>query len=183
MKFLIDTNIIVPLEPSSISDFGINTDHALEFHRLAQKSGNTVYVHPSIEYDLRRDKNTERSTLRNKLINRYERIEAPPPLSLLNKAHVGDPAMGSNDYVDNCLLASVKGDAVDFLVTEDKKLHRKAHRSGLDSRVFFLQDAIALLLDLFDKSPPPPPSVKKVFVYELNENDPIFDSLRQDYSP
>lgn len=183
MKFLIDTNIIVPLEPGSISDFEINTDHALEFHRLTQKSGNIVYVHPAIEFDLKRDKNTERSTLRKKLINRYERIESPPPLSLLEKAYVGDPVEGSNDYVDNCLLASVKGDAVDFLVTEDKKLHRKAHRSGLESRVFFLQDAIALLLDLFDKSPPPPPSVNKVFVYELDKEDPIFDSLRQDYSP
>ena len=183
MKFLIDTNIIVPLEPGLISDFEINTDHALEFHRLTQKSGNTVYVHPAIEFDLKRDKNTERSTLRKKLIHRYEMIESPPPLSLLQKEQVGDPIQGSNDYVDNCLLASVKGDAVDFLVTEDKKLHRKAQKSGLESRVFFLQDAITLLLDLFDKSPPPPPSVKKVFVYELNEKDPIFSSLRQDYYP
>lgn len=183
MKFLIDTNIVVPLEPGSTSDFEINTDHALEFHRLAQKSGNTVYVHPAIEHDILRDKDTERATLRKKLLNRYEKIESPPALSLLEKAHVGDPEIGGNDYVDNCLLASIKGDAVDFLVTEDKKLHRKALRSGLDSRVLFLQEAIALLLDLFDKSPPPPPSVKKVFVYELNKNDSIFSSLRQDYSP
>ena len=180
---MIDTNIVVPLEPGAISDCEINTDHALEFHRLTQKSGNTVYVHPAIEFDLERDKNTGRSTLRKRLISRYEKLESPPPLSLLDKTCVGDPLKGSNDYVDNCLLASVKGDAVDFLVTEDKKLHRKAHRSGLESRVFFLQDAIALLLDLFDKSPPPPPSVKKVYVYELDEKDPIFDSLRQDYSP
>ena len=80
-------------------------------------------------------------------------------------------------------MASVKGDAVDFLITEDKGIHRKARRSGLDSRVFFLQEAINLLLDLFDKSPPPPPSVRKVYVYELNENDPIFSSLRSDYHP
>ena len=150
---------------------------------MAQKSGNTVYVHPAIEYDLQRDKNAERSNLRKKLINRYERLEAPPPISLLEKAHVGDAEIGSNDYVDNCLLASVRGDAVDFLVTEDKKLHRKAQRSGLDSRVLFLQEAITFLLDLFDKSPPPPTSVQKIFVYELNDSDPIFNSLRQDYSP
>ena len=183
MKFMIDTNIIVPLEPTSISDFEINTDQALEFHRLAQKSGNTVYIHPAIEFDLQRDKNVDRSTLRKKLINRYEKLEAPPPTILLETEHVGVPEVGSNDYVDNCFLASVKGDAVDFLVTEDKKLHRKAQRSGLDSRVFFLQEAITFLLDLFDKSPPPPPSVQKVFVYELKDSDPIFDSLRHDYSP
>lgn len=183
MKFLIDTNIVVPLEPGLTADFEINTDHALEFHRLAQKSGNTLYLHPAIEYDLSRDKVTERAILRKKLLNRYEKIKSPPELSLLEKAHVGDPEKGSNDYVDNCLLASVKGDAVDFLITEDKGIHRKARRSGLDSRVFFLQEAINLLLDLFDKSPPPPPSVRKVYVYELNENDPIFSSLRSDYHP
>lgn len=183
MKFLIDTNIIVPLEPASISDFGINTDHALEFHRLAQKSGNTIYIHPAVEFDFQRDKNIERSNLRKRLINRYEKLEAPPPITLLEPTHVGITEIGNNDYVDNCLLASLKGDAVDFLVTEDKKIHRKAQRSGLDSRVFFLQEAITFLLDLFDKSPPPPPSVQKVFVYELKESDPIFDSLRQDYSP
>ncbi len=151
--------------------------------RTIQKSGNTIYVHPAVGFDLDRDRNTERSTLRKRLIKKYERIESPPPLSLLDPDIVGEPVLGSNDYVDNCLLASVKGDAVDFLITEDKKLHRKAHRSGIESRVFFLKDAIALLLDLFDKSPPPPPSVKKVYIYELNENDPIFNSLRQDYSP
>jgi hypothetical protein len=183
MKFLIDTNIVVPLEPGLTSDFEINTDHALEFHRLVQKSENTIYVHPAIEHDLQRDKITERAILRKKLLNRYQKIESPPPLSLLKKEHVGDPEKGSNDYVDNCLLASIKGDAVDFLITEDKKLHRKALRSGLDSRVFFLKEAITFLHDLFDKSPPPPPSVKKVYVYELNEDDSIFDSLRHGYSP
>ena len=183
MKFLIDTNIVVPLEPGLTTDFEINTDHALEFHRLAQKSGNTLYVHPAIEYDLSRDKITERAILRKKLLNRYEKITSPPALSFLEKKHVGNPKKDSNDFVDNCLLASVKGDAVDFLITEDKGLHRKARRSGLDSRVLFLQEAITLLLDLFDKSPPPPPSVRKVYVYELNENDSIFNSLRRDYHP
>ncbi|MFH2045140.1 MAG: EVE domain-containing protein [Pseudomonadota bacterium] len=183
MKFLIDTNIVVPLEPGLSSDFEVNTDHALEFHRLAQKSKNTLHVHPSIYQDLLRDKIDERANLRKKLLQRYETIESPPSLNLLEKEHVGDPEKDSNDFVDNCLLASVKGDAVDFLVTEDKGIHRKARRSGIDSRVLFLQEAITLLLDLFDKSPPPPPSVKKVYVYELNANDPIFDSLRHDYNP
>ncbi|MCP3875088.1 MAG: EVE domain-containing protein [Desulfobacteraceae bacterium] len=183
MKLLIDTNIIVPLEPGLTTDFEINTDHALEFHRLAQKSGNTLHIHPAIEHDLLRDKITERANLRQKLINRYDKILYPPSLSLLEKTQVGDPKKGSNDYVDNCLLAAVKGDAVDFLITEDKGIHRKARRIDLDSRVFFLQEAIALLLDFFDKSPPPPPSVKKVYVYELNERDTIFNSLRSDYHP
>ena len=183
MKFLIDTNIIVPLEPVSISDLEVNTDLAFEFHRLSQRSKNTLYVHPSIEYDLQRDKFEERANLRRKLLQRYESIESPPAINILEKELVGDPEIGSNDFVDNCLLASIKGDAIDFLVTEDKGIHKKARRVGIESRVFFLKDAIALLLDLFDKAPPPPPSVRKAHVYELNSNDSIFDSLRSDYYP
>lgn len=183
MKFLIDTNIIVPLEPVLISDLEVNTDLALEFHRLSQRSKNTLYVHPSIQYDIQRDKVKDRANLRRTLLQRYELIESPPSNGILEKKLVGDPEKGSNDYVDNCLLASLKGDAVDFLVTEDKGIHKKARRVGIDSRVFFLKDAIALLKDLFDKAPPPPPSVKKVYVYELNTTDTIFNSLRSDYRP
>ena len=95
----------------------------------------------------------------------------------------GAPAFGSNDYVDNCFLASVKGDAVDYFVTEDKGIHKKAKRVGLQSRVLYLRDAISLLQDFFDETPLPPPSVKTKKVYALDEKDPIFGSLRKDYSP
>jgi hypothetical protein len=39
MKFLIDTNIIIPMEPASTLDFEINTPLAMEFHRLAANTG------------------------------------------------------------------------------------------------------------------------------------------------
>lgn len=183
MNILIDTNIIIPLEPSALTDFEINTELALRFHSLVQKSGSIIFVHPAVEYDFNRDKNEERIRLRKTVIKRYNHIDSPPPISILNVADVGAPDIGSNDYVDNCFLASVKGDAVDYLVTEDKGIHKKAKRAGLQSRVLLLRDAIALLQDFFDETPPPPPSVESKKVYELNETDPIFDSLRKDYSP
>ncbi|MBC2704684.1 GNAT family N-acetyltransferase [Desulfobacula sp.] len=183
MNILIDTNIIIPLEPGSLTDFEINTELALQFHKLVQKSGNIIYIHPAVEYDLNRDKNADRMTLRKTLVKRYNVIDSPPPITILDAVHIGTPELGSNDYVDNCFLASVKGDAVDYLVTEDNGIHKKAKRADLQSRVLYLRDAISLLQDFFDETPPPPPSVETKKVYALDEQDPIFCSLRKDYSP
>lgn len=183
MNILIDTNILLPLEPGSYKDVEINTQNAILLHNLASQSGNIICIHPAIQYDLERDQNKERTRIRRKLINRYKLIPSPPDVSVLDTSIVGLPKKGTNDYVDNCYLASVIADAVDFLVSEDKGVHRKARLLGIESRVLTLQEAINLLRDFFDETPQAPPAVKKVFLHELNDQDEIFTSLRQDYHP
>jgi len=183
MNLLIDTNIVIPLEPGSALDEEVNTEVAINFHSLANQSNNILCIHPAIDYDLSRDKDNARTNIRRKLIKRYKLIPSPPDVKILPSEIVGTPEIGSNDYVDNCLLAAVKDDAVDFLVTEDKRIHSKAEHIGLQSRVLLLQDALALLHDLFDVPPLPPPSVTECYVHELNVADEIFNSLRNDYAP
>lgn len=183
MNILIDTNIVLPLEPGSTVDLEVNTNNAILFHRLSSQSNNVICIHPAIEYDLSRDKNKERADLRRTLIGRYKTLPSPPSPSCLDSEAVGTPEVGSNDFVDNCYLAAVKEDVVDFLITEDKGVHRKARRLGLESRVLLLKEAIDLLRNLFDKTPPPPPSVEKIYVHELDQEDEILDSLRKDYHP
>lgn len=181
MNLLIDTNIVIPLEPSSIDDLSVNTDLAIEFHNLCNRSGNTVCVHPSIYEDLKRDENIQRAELRKTLIKRYHMLDSPPDINLLEKELVGSPEMGSNDWVDNCFLAAIKADAVDFFITEDKAIHKKANRLNIASQVLKLNDAIQMLQDLFDTIPAAPPLVSTVPAYTMNLNDPIFNSLREDY--
>ena len=181
MNLLIDTNIVIPLESSSALDVEINTETAIKFHKLAQLSKNILCIHPAIDYDISRDRDQTRANIRKKLIKRYKILPSPPDVSILSEALVGQPAIGTNDYVDNCLLAAMKADAVDFLITEDRNIHSKAERNGIHSRVLRLQDAISLLNDLFDVAPQPPPSVTKCCVHELNDQDEIFNSLREDY--
>jgi hypothetical protein len=183
MNILIDTNIVLPLEPGSTVDLEVNTNNAVLFHSLSSQSNNVICVHPAIEYDLARDKNQERANLRRTLIGRYKTLPSPPPPSCLDSEDVGTPEFGSNDYVDNCYLAAVKDNAVDFLITEDKGVHRKARKLGIESRVLLLKEAIDLLRNLFDESPPPPPSVEKIYVHELDTSDEILSSLRKDYDP
>lgn len=181
MRFLIDTNILIPLEPALVPDLEVNTPLAMDFSQLAQRSGCNICVHPAVEYDFGRDQNQERVTIRRQVLGRYHLLERPPSSDALEPLHVGRPVHGSNNWVDNELLAGVVGNAVNYLVTEDERIHRKSIRLGIASRVLHLSDAILLIKELFDEVPPPPPAVRDVLAYELDESDPIFASLRADY--
>ena len=181
MNFLIDTNIVIPLEPATHVDLAINTDLAIKFHKLVLMSESTIFIHPSIAEDLKRDKVSERRELRKTLINKYQYLKSPPSVSLLDSTIVGKPEFGSNNWVDNSLLAALKGDLVDYLVTEDIGIHKKAKRLNIESRVLLLLDAVELIKDLFDKTPSPPPTVTNKYVYEVDTTDLIFNSLREDY--
>jgi GNAT superfamily N-acetyltransferase len=119
--------------------------------------------------------------LRKQLLGRYASLQNPPSAENLDARIVGIPSEGSNDWVDNQLIAALVGDLVDYLVTDDMRIHSKARRLDLSSRVLFLNDAVALLRDLFDEIPSLPPAVVDMYVYELDNNDPIFNSLRGDY--
>ena len=141
MNFLIDTNIVIPLEPTSKVDLEINTDLAIKFHQLASSSESTLFIHPAIAQDLEKDKLEERKELRKVLINRYHFLVSPPSVSILDPAIIGNPEYGSNNWVDNNLLAALKGDLIDYLVTEDIGIHKKAKKLNLKSRVLLLADA------------------------------------------
>ena len=72
---------------------------------------------------------------------------------------------------------------MDFLISEDLGVARKAIALGVDDRVFTIRSAIAHLSALFDRAPVPPPAVRSTKAYTLNERDPIFETFREDYGP
>jgi hypothetical protein len=94
---------------------------------------------------------------------------------------VGSAEPGSNDWVDDSLLGALERNAVDYLVTEDQEIHRKAGKLGLANRTLRLTEAVSSLRALFDEQPELPPAVECVEAYALNERDPIFESFRADY--
>lgn len=183
MKFLIDTNIVLPLEPATPADIASNTTLANEFYRLAGNSGNAIYVHPAIQHDFSRDRDENRVRVRRAAIAKFNELRPTPPSSLLAGMILGTPPHGTNDWVDNQLIDALAADIVDYLVTEDNGIHSKARRAGLSQRVLTLSDAVAVLRDLFDTSPPPLPSVEHAVAYQIDPSDPILDSLRADYGP
>jgi hypothetical protein len=90
--------------------------------------------------------------------------------------------MSPRDKVDSALLCAIYKNAVNFLITEDKDLHKRANRLALGDRVFSIIEAI----EFFQKYIPrlkvrAPPAIQEKYVYEIDVNDPIFDSLKKDY--
>ncbi len=94
---------------------------------------------------------------------------------------LGEPGRETNDWVDHQLLAALHADAVDYLVTEDVGIHRKAKRLQLHHRVTFTAEAITTLETLCDVVPPALPAVSAVKAHNIDAEDPIFTSVREEY--
>jgi L-amino acid N-acyltransferase YncA len=181
MYLLADTNIIISIDPLSPTGFEERTTVAADLSRLVLQGGHSLLVHPASENDLIRDSDIERRQARMRLLNKYPILASPPAVDEELEGVVGHAAVDSNDWVDHQLLAAIKADAADYLVTDDDRLIRKARRAGLRERVVTVAEAVATLRGLFDRPPQPPPAVQPMKAYQLDERDPIFEGLRQDY--
>jgi GNAT superfamily N-acetyltransferase len=181
MKFLLDTDVLIPLEPTDEPTGSTLAADAARLHSLAVRHGHQVFIHPAVSRDIARDPQQQRKALFEQQVQKYPRLIHPPPASDAFIQTIGNPAIGTNDWVDDQLLVALHWNAVDYLVTEDQRIHRKARRLGIGERVARVSEAIRLISDLADETPPPPPLVSAVPAYRLNAADPIFDSFRRDY--
>jgi L-amino acid N-acyltransferase YncA len=182
MKFLIDNNIFIPVEPTAPRHLEPGSPVIAELLGLFEQGGHQVYLHPAAQREvLENDRDEGRRALRRILVKKYALLPSPPAVSMALKGVIGDAVGDTNDAVDHLLLAAVDRDAVDYLVTDDVRLLGKAERAGLGRRVLSTADALATVRGLFAKTPAPPPAVEQLLAHELDETDPIFDSFRADY--
>lgn len=180
MLFLLDSNITIKSDPLS-QDVEPDYDLAMTFQRLVAEGGHRALVHPSSRQDAARDPDAVRRAVRLRALGRYPLLQSPPRPGREQVGALGVPPPGSNDAVDQDLLAAVVGDAAELLVTEDDGIHRKARRLSVAERVLRLTDAVALIEGLFSPLPAPPPAVRRLKTHELDRGDPIWESLRADY--
>jgi len=174
IRTLIDTNVIIALEDDHI----LKKEFA-DFHREAVKIGNLL-IHPISKVDISRDKNLERRKRTLSKLGKYEELEKPPePDSIfLSKLKALD---NPRERVDATILYSVVKNAVDFFVTEDQGIHRKAFILGIQERVLTIKQGVVFFRRLLHRDVPTHILVKNIPVYNLQLNDRFFDSLRADY--
>lgn len=180
MKFLLDTNVIIPLEPASHQDIEPASQTIWTFFKKATTYGQEIYISSDAKLDISRDRNSDRRTLRSNLLTKYTTI-CPPDILPQNLDNFCSAVLHSNDWVDNRCLAIVINNAVDYLVTEDKGIHAKARAIGVAEKVINVNAALSILNDLFDIPAELPPIVRQLKAHELNLQDEIFKSLRNDY--
>jgi predicted nucleic acid-binding protein len=87
-----------------------------------------------------------------------------------------------NDRNDTVLLNEVFSGRVDFLITEDRTIRKKASELGIDDKIFtideFLEKVTAENPEQLDYRIP---SVKKEYFGNINLQDEFFDSFKEDY--
>ena len=178
MRVLFDTNIIIYREDHTVIPASLQN-----LHKALNQSKVEILVHPKSLEDIKKDSYDERRNISLSKFNTYPLLEAPPNhkkdsifLSLVG------PEPRINDEIDNAILYAVYRNAVDLLITEDKGVHKKAIRLEIKDRVLSIAEALEIFeIQLRDEKIVIPNAMKEDFVYNLDINDPFFDSLKADY--
>lgn len=180
MKILIDTNIFIPLEITSIDDIEPNQSKIDAFYAKCNCAGFSVFLHSKIINDINRDLNDTRKEIRLLSVNKYPLL-SDVRYSNEVKEKIGLPSEDANDYVDYHLLNAVYVNAVNVLVSNDIKLHKRSKSLDISDKVYFLDDVDMLFQSLEIEPIKLLPNVAIEKCYNINLSDEIFDSLRNDY--
>lgn len=178
MKALLDTNIVIHREANKIvsQDIGI-------LYRWLDRGRYTKCIHSVTIEEIK--KNPNKGTVATFLtkLQSYEIIEIPSPMQtevLLVSKQIDAT---ENDRNDTILLNEIFVGRADLLITEDKKIHKKALVLNIADKVFtidsFLERVFTEHPELVDYKVL---NVQKLKFGRINLNDSFFDSLKEDYS-
>lgn len=175
MRFLLDTNILIPLEDSKLP----LEPSLANFVRLANAHGHILMYHPASEEDIQQDANAERRNQTLQRLGQYNRLDVRPACPW------NTPGTNRNDAADNEILYALSLHAAHALVTEDQGIHSKAKAKGLVHRVYTIQTAEDQLRRLHVQVPVQLPNIEDVPLYILSPllGSQFFDSLRAGYPP
>jgi len=173
MRFLLDTNILIPLEDSRIA----LAPALAAFVRFANEYGHPLVYHPASERDIERDADASRRAQTLARLEQYVQLDHTPACPW------NDQGTSENDAVDNEILFALSQHAARFLVTEDMAIHRKARTHHLDQKVFTIQQALDLLRRLHELASVYQPNISEVPLHALMSQlpGPFFNSLREGY--
>jgi predicted nucleic acid-binding protein len=177
MRALLDTNIVIHRENKVISNYSIG-----HLYKWIDKLRIDKIIHPFTikELEKHRDPNT-REVLHVKL-NSYETLKTikVPDEQFLKS--LSEFTINDNDVIDNHLLYEVYLKRVDLLITEDKKMHRKATVLGIENRVWtinrFISYATEMNPELVEYKAL---SVRKEYFGSIDLDSAFFDSFKRDY--
>ena len=177
MRILVDTNILIHLEDNKIIDQEFS-----EFYKLAISNQCKIVYHPdAIPEDIKRDKDDTRKEILLSKLRKYEALEQPalPTPEFLKENNSRKP----NDICDNQQLYQLYKGYVDYFVTEDKGIHKKANKLGLQNNTLDCLQALKLLTDNYTIVIPSHPILSHHSIRELEAEfkTDFFDGLRQDY--
>lgn len=177
MRILLDTNIIIHREASRV----YNQDIGLLFNWL-DKLNYEKCVHPLSIEEIRTHKDENVVKTMNIKITNYELLKTESPENnQIIELRKSDKTR--NDEIDTSIIKELYNNRVNFLITEDRGIHRKALKLGISERVFkidaFIEKVVAENPQLKEYKVL---AVKKKYFGNLNISDSFFESFIDDYS-
>ena len=177
MKVLLDTNIIIHRETDRI----INEDIGKLFKWL-DKIKADKYIHPVTEREINKLKDKQQKKTFIIKLESYIKLVTREKLDEKVKEISEKYDKNENDRNDTLLLNEVYIGTVDCLITEDKKIHKKANDLGISDKVFtieqFIEKSATEHPDLLDYKVL---SVQKSYFGQENLNDIFFNTFKEDY--
>ena len=178
MKILIDTNIIIHREASSV----VHNEVGILF-RWIDNLHYKKCVHPISVEELNQHKDPKTKKAINLKLGNYNILKTIAPLSEEVKKLSEKFDNCQNDINDTIILNELFEKRVDLIITEDKKIHQKASSLGISGNIFSID---AFLEKVTAENPEFTEykilSVKKEYFGNIDLAHPFFSSLKNNYS-
>lgn len=177
MKALLDTNIIIHRETPNVRNLSIGT-----LFKWLDKAHYEKCVHKVTVEELKKNSNKETRDSFNAKIQSYVLLNMVAPMRQEVYKVSQEIDVTDNDKKDTILLNEVYCSRVDILISEDKKIHLKAQRLGIEDKVYtidsFLEMVVSEFPDLINYKVL---AVKQEYFGNIDLSDSFFDSLKEDY--
>jgi predicted nucleic acid-binding protein len=177
MRALLDTNIIIHRESDKIQNDGIG----ILFYWL-DKLKIEKCIHPLTVEELNKFNNKGAVDVMNIKIENYHVLKTTAPITEEIKLISEKYDTTDNDAIDTKILNEVYAGRVEYLISEDKKIHKKAKELNISNKVFkideFLEKVSSENPDLIDYKVL---AVKKAYFGEIDLGNNFFDGFRSDY--
>jgi predicted nucleic acid-binding protein len=176
-RVLLDTNIIIHREAYKVSNISVG-----QLFNWLDRLKHIKCVHPITVAEIEKHSNKDTAKSMGIKLQSYHILKTTAPFNLAMQVLSAEQDKTPNDINDSKLLNEVVENRVDFLITEDRKIHSKARVMGLGDRVYtisgFVEKVISENPELVDYKVL---SIKKSYFGNVDINDQFFDSFRQDY--
>jgi ribosomal protein S18 acetylase RimI-like enzyme len=175
-KLLLDANIFIPMEDPTVVSPSVAA--------LAQKAhlhGISLYLDEACIDDVKRDPKLERREATLSKLKKFPVLDHVAHRSSADQLSRFGSINTDNDRCDVLMLDTLDLGVVDFLITEDTRIHSRADRAGLRDRVLTVQEALVWVQRTFE-----PKEFRLRFIasrkaHQVSTDDPLFVGLRQDY--
>lgn len=177
MRVLLDTNIIIYRENKKMTNYSIG-----HLFRWLDKLKYDKLIHPLTKKEIAEYQYADPAEAMTLKLDAYQELKTQALMAEQVAAFAAATDKNENDRVDTALLNEVYQGRVNLLITEDKRLWRKAELLGLGHKVLsinaFLTVATSENPDLIEYKAL---AVQKVTIGRLDVRNEFFDSLRDTY--